>query len=1180
MRKSALIMGTIVGIILAMALVKPASAAPAFRALLFTKTVGYRHDSIPAGISMFQQQAAANNFEVVQTEDSAVFTPANLATFDVLIMLQTSGMVFSTTAQRQAVEGYLASGKGIVAIHNATDMGIDTEYPWWDQTVNAGAHMPEHSPGVLPGTAIVADKSHPSTTGLPDRWNRSEEWYNFDRNPRGDVHVLVTADERTYNPGGRAMGADHPISWCRNTGGGRVWTTAMGHAIASYSEADFRNHVLGGVRWAAGNVAGDCGGTVWGNFEKRSLDDNTADPMALAVAPDGRVIYVQRAGQVKIFKPSTNSTVTAGTLSVYTGGEDGLTGLALDPNFASNGYVYLYHSPASSTTDVNRVSRYTLTGDTLNLSSGATIIDIPATRDRTSPEPGHTGGYIAFGPDGNLFIGTGDDVAPNLDSNWQGYAPLDWRAGKSHLDAARTAGNTNDLRGKLLRIRPGASGGYTIPAGNLYPQGTAQTRAEVYAMGFRNPFRFSIDPANGWVYLADYGPDRGLPTTNRGPEGLVELNVVKAAGNYGWPFCHGDNQPYAPFNPDTGVVGSKFNCSAPVNNSPNNTGLVNLKPVVAPNIWYGYGASPNFPELGSGGSAPMGGPVYRYNAASTSATKFPQYYDGVHFFYEWSRSYVKEVHLDGNSAVTRTNTFLPGGNFNKPMDMEFGPDGSLYLLEWGSSFGGGNNDSGLYRIDYVQGGRSPIAKASANVTNGLAPLNVQFSSAGTIDPDPGNTISYLWTFGDGTTSTSPNPAKTYTTNGNYTAQLRVTDNTGKTGFANVQITVGNTAPVVTVSTPVNGGMLNFGDQVSYTVTVTDPGGAAIDCSKVYVNPALGHDDHLHETTEYPGCSGTISTDLLGGHPDGANLFYALIAKYTDNGGAGGAAPLTGYGQAILQPKHKQAEYFTAQSGIRIIDQAAAESTKRIGDISNNDWISFNPMSLQGITNVSYRVSSPTGGGSIELRADSPTGTLLATTTVPNTGGWDTYQSTAPVNTAALSGTHTLYMVFKNGADNGFDVDSFTFGGGGVGTPGGPIGKTWTLTAQHSGKNIDVNGVSTADNAQIIQWAPTGGNNQKWQAVNAGSNTFTLQAVHSGKCVDVTGASTADGAFLQQLTCDSSSNAQKFTVVPTGTPNVYAIRNVGSGKCIDVNGAGTADGARLLQWTCHSGTNQQWRFTLA
>ena len=145
------------------------------------------------------------------------------------------------------------------------------------------------------------------------------------------------------------------------------------------------------------------------------------------------------------------------------------------------------------------------------MSSQVTIIDIPAYRDRTFPEPGHTGGYIEFGPDGNLYIGTGDDTPPNLDPNWQGYAPLDWRPGKANLDAARTAGNTNDLRGKLLRIRPSAGGGYTVPTGNLYPQGTAQTRPEIYAMGFRNPFRFSIDPANGWVYLADYGPDRNPP---------------------------------------------------------------------------------------------------------------------------------------------------------------------------------------------------------------------------------------------------------------------------------------------------------------------------------------------------------------------------------------------------------------------------------------------------------------------------------------------------------------------------------------------------------------------------------------------------------------------------------------------------------------------------------------------
>ena len=201
--------------------------------------------------------------------------------------------------------------------------------------------------------------------------------------------------------------------------------------------------------------------------------------------------------------------------------------------------------------------------------------------------------------------------------------------------------------------------------------------------------------------------------------------------------------------------------------------------------------------------------------------------------------------------------------------------------------------------------------------------------------------------------------------------------------------------------------------------------------------------------------------------------------------------------------------------------------------------------------------------------------------MPSTGGWDNYQSTTPVSVAALSGTQTLYMVFKN-SNNSFDLDSHTFGGNGVGTPGtgtggGLAGKTYTVTAQHSNKLMDVSGVSTADGAQITQWASTGGNNQKWQAVDAGNGAVYLKAVHSGKCVEVVGSSTAAGAFLQQATCNNG-NQQKFTATATGTSGVYTVKNVLSGLCVDVNGAATTDGARLLQWTCHSAANQQWRFT--
>ncbi len=318
--------------------------APAFRALLFTETADYVHDSIPAGITMVQQLATTGNFEVVQSASSSSFTDANLATFDVVIMLQNSGMVWDNDAQRQAMQRYVGNGGGIVAVHNTTDMNVEAQFPWWDQLIQGGAHMTAHS-SIVQGTAKVADRVHPSTAGLPERWTRTEEWYNFDKNLRGDVHVLVTADETTYDAGGSKMGHDHPISWCRNAEGGRVWATAMGHQAASYTENAFRQHVLGGIRWAAGDAEGDCGGTVWNRFQKVTLDSAPDQPMQLDVTADGHVYYITRTGKLMAIHEG-GAIVTAGTLDVYTGGEDGLIGMVLDPNFATNHWIYLNYSPA------------------------------------------------------------------------------------------------------------------------------------------------------------------------------------------------------------------------------------------------------------------------------------------------------------------------------------------------------------------------------------------------------------------------------------------------------------------------------------------------------------------------------------------------------------------------------------------------------------------------------------------------------------------------------------------------------------------------------------------------------------------------------------------------------------------------------------------------------------------
>ena len=320
-------------------LAAPAQAHDGGHALIFTKTTAFRHtDAIAKGTPLITAALRAENFEVVHTENSAIFNDAELAAFDVIIMFQTSGDPW-TADQKAALERYQRAGGGIVAIHNATDMRGN--YAWWDNLV--GALMPGHADtGTDPGqrgTVRIEDPSHPSTEHFNgSRWQRSDEWYNYSKNVRGTAHILASMDETTYAPGGNAMGYDHPISWCKPYDGGRAWVTGMGHFGSHYAEPALMSHIVGGVKYAAGLEAGDCGGTVWDSFEKVALDQNTSAPFAMDVAPDGRVFYTELVrGQVRVWDPKTKNVTTALELDVYSGGEDGLLGIALDPAFATNG---------------------------------------------------------------------------------------------------------------------------------------------------------------------------------------------------------------------------------------------------------------------------------------------------------------------------------------------------------------------------------------------------------------------------------------------------------------------------------------------------------------------------------------------------------------------------------------------------------------------------------------------------------------------------------------------------------------------------------------------------------------------------------------------------------------------------------------------------------------------------
>ena len=222
--------------------VSTAEAMP--RVLLFTKTAGFRHESISAGAAAMTALGATHGFVVEQTEDGSAFTDASLSRFAAVVFLNTTGDVLEVD-QQEAFERYIRAGGGFAGVHSASDTEYD--WPWYGELV--GAYFKSH-PAIQPATVHLLDATHPSTRCVPPVWTRTDEWYDFRSRPAAGVRVLVSVDESTYE--GAVMGSPHPIAWSHVFDGGRAWYTAMGHTAESYAEPDFLDHLLGGVLWAAG----------------------------------------------------------------------------------------------------------------------------------------------------------------------------------------------------------------------------------------------------------------------------------------------------------------------------------------------------------------------------------------------------------------------------------------------------------------------------------------------------------------------------------------------------------------------------------------------------------------------------------------------------------------------------------------------------------------------------------------------------------------------------------------------------------------------------------------------------------------------------------------------------------------------------------------------------------------
>ncbi|WP_030312908.1 ThuA domain-containing protein [Streptomyces flavochromogenes] len=765
------------------------------RVLVFHGSATAESPTVDAGIAAVESIGltgpAAGRYRTEATADPAVFTDAKrLGTYNAVVFLTGGGDVLDP-AQEAGLEAYMEAGGGFVGVHEAAR--TEPYSGWFTGLIGA---RPTGAPsGTQRAVVEVGDRQHPATKSLPLEWKRPDKWFNWDRNPSGTVHTVARVRESSYQPAATPNGWDHPVSWCRDYDGGRSFYTAMGGTVDSYAETDFRDHLRGAIAWTARISRADCKATIDANYTAERVtrpnqpgqNDHIGEPHGLVAAPDGRILYIGRggadssvpvvtdwnnpdigkgSGEIHVYDPRTGQVTKAGALAVFgnKGGgdeliknEEGLLGIELDPGFMTNGWVYLHYTPHSRIDRVEhmgerRVSRFTLDLSTnrLDLASEKVLLSWPVQIHSCC----HAGGGMAWDSKGNLYIATGDTNSSGSSGGYSGNNPAPNFRGVSFADARRTAGNTNNLNGKILRIHPEPDGTYTLPAGNLFTgqesdEGGGKTRGEIYVMGVRNPARISVDRTTDILYAGWVGPDAGAPSTTWGPAKYDTFAAITTAGNHGWPYCMGNRQPYRDRDPlDPAKPLGWYDCDAPKNESPNNDGLVNLPPVTGNTIWYSpQGGGVDYPRnadgvpsyrqeeqklllpwLKGGGQATMNGPLYRYDAASDSAVKWPSYWDGKWFvgdFYDGDQprhavltdpKTVGKGGLPVHAESLKKIVPVGQGGIRNLMDWKFAPDGSLYVLDYGRGFFTSHPDSALWRVTYKGGGPTPAADQLARRT--------------------------------------------------------------------------------------------------------------------------------------------------------------------------------------------------------------------------------------------------------------------------------------------------------------------------------------------------------------------------------------------------------------------------------------------------------------------------------
>lgn len=609
------------------------------------------------------------------------------------------------------------------------------------------------------------------------------------------------------------------------------------------------------------------------DIESTVVAQKLRDPMEIALAPDGDLYVVEREGRVLRVRPSTGGVFEIGRVEVNAlratdvgspwGREDGLLGIALDPAFATNHRLYLYYSHPKEL--LNRLSRFELKGGLLDSASEKPLLSIPTDRrDRVC----HQAGSIAIGKDGMLYLATGDNTNP-FDA--RGYAPLDDREGREHTNSMRSAGNTNDLRGKILRIRLTADG-YEIPEGNLFPPGTPKTKPEIYVMGCRNPFRISVDPKANILYWGEVGPD-ARSVSPRGPAGLDELNQAKKAGNFGWPFFIGDNQPYPIVDFKTGEPGMLMDPAAPKNPRRNHDGLTDLPPAQPAFLSYSYTENQQFPALGSGGRNAMAGPVF-YHDPARKYNILGEEDDHTLLAYDWIRGVIWKAKLGSGETLEKIEPIVR--DLTHPMDLEMSADGTLWLLEYGTAWYI-NGDGQIRRLRPSQGNQPPVVLVSTAGSTYTAAAS---------DPDGGDVTTEWWlTKGSDETQIGTGPTITHDGSG---TELRavVRDTKGALAIGRIPLVKDDYQTMIEMNFPDRPRALSFGQKLNFSIAGANKP-AEIVVRARYV-PPTGHDagglefpDEIKKVVTSRQCLACHQIDK----PSVGPAYLDVALKYRDRGDA-------------------------------------------------------------------------------------------------------------------------------------------------------------------------------------------------------------------------------------------------------------------------------------------------------